>query len=551
MGKRNKSKHRAALKERARIPPPDEPVPAPGALPGPDDDGMPETEPPALPPAPRWMRAVLWCALALAMLIGLTLHLLHLTTRTPQHDEIVHLQFLWMTSEGTFPREGFLCPYPPTAYYLLGPLLHLVPQKPVLFVFIRACSLLPLAAMLGAICLMARRLDRPPALAAAYLLALIGAGQFMSLWEVRFDVMAWGLCIPALYLLLWPRNRWWIFWASALAFFSLTLSPKHAYFTACLALAFAAVRLLENRRGFPRDVVAALGGALLPVLLMTLIHPAFLVDVVDLTLMNFKAQAISNYPDKLIGSLLRLFVHDPALMSVVWLAPFLFVLGARRQPRRVVILFGGALAGGIATIALLPCGYDQYYTLVWALFAVFVPWAIPERGEVRLSLAVSVALAGLAVFYAVREFTTPQDRKMGRYLAYQEEVARLCPEGETAAVATDYAPWFRRFPGYVIIDNEPSYANFVRPARKRLFTGDYYEQQLAAHPPALFSPVGISPAYNAGAARFYERHGTNYESYALASDAIPGLRLGKMYFLVRKDLTNRAVEARAEPFPAL
>lgn len=496
-----------------------------------------------------------WAALLVAIVAGLALHLLRLITRMPYHDEHVHLQFLWLTSQGILPRDGFLCPYPPTAYYLFGPLLDLLPQKPGLFVFLRLFfAIPPLVVFAAAIGAMARHLGRQSIFATGYLLAFIGAGYFTTIWQVSFDLTAWALGFAAFFLLLRCANRWFIFWAATLATLSVLISPKHVYFIAAIAALFAIDRAIANRAAFARDVLAALGGAATPLLLMTLLRPAFFDDAYDLALLNYRTQQASTYPDTLYGTLIKFFVRDPVTMSVIWLGPLFFFLQARGRSRRTVLLYTGALAGGVATIVSLPCGYDQYLTLVWAIFTVFIPWMSPSRGSPRLAFAVALFLAATALFHGARELAAKPRNIMARTLRFQAELQRLCPPGEVAVAGPPCMPWFRQNSGYVFIDNVPSYGHFVRPSRRYYFSTDYYRRCLEEKPPAILSPIGAVGTqlkdYNLAVIDFVVRHEKDYTSVAIPCTFIPGNQYDKVFLLVRNDLVSNAVTAVREPFPA-
>lgn len=499
---------------------------------------------------PRWLQAVLWVALVAAIAAGLGLHILNLTRRAVNYDENVYLHFTWLTGQGILPRDGFLCPYPPTAFYLFAPLLNLVPQKPELFVALRAGTLPFLALYVGALCVMARFLRRHAGVTAAYAMVFIGSGLFTSLWELRFDLISWSLAMAGMALLLRNSGRLAIAGASALVCLSVMISPKHAFFAAGLAIAVAILRITAGWKSFAHDTLAALGGASIPVLVLTCIRPAFLLDCYDLTLMNYLTQLKSTYSTTLMESLWLLFARDPIALSPIWAGPVLFLLHGRDHDRKTVVLYAGALLGCVATVAGLPCGYDQYVTLAWALFAVFFPWMAPRRDRPWLPVAITAGLLVLVSVYAQRDLPLLRDDSpMSKYIKLQRELARLCPPGEVSVSRPFAQVWFRRTPGYVYIDNNPSYRSFVHPDKLQYFTSDYFYNLLAKEPPAYFcwftAADGQPQEYNQGCARFLSTQATNYVFMGIPCELHSLLEDKTLVVHVRKDLASNAVTAIA------
>jgi hypothetical protein len=485
------------------------------------------------------------------VLMALSLHLHHLISRAASFDEHFQLHFLWLTGNGILPRDDFLCPYPPAAYYLFGPLISLLPEEPRSFLLVRMLTLAPLLVVVGTLAAVARHLGRHTGITIALALALVASGTFPPLWEIRFDLLSRSICFVGVYLLLTRDDARHIAAAAGLAVLSLVISPKHVFFVTGLALAYLTHLALSDRRHLPRAVLAALLGALVPLAFLTLLRPAFFSDTLDLAVVNFRAQLTSTYPDNLIESLLGLFMSDPVATSPVWAGPVIFLLHCRSLPSKSVRLYLGMLAGALVTLLTLPCGYEQYTTLVWGLCTILLPVMSPRRDDPWLALAASVGLLALMHVYSARDAAPSGTPGMTDHLALQEELARLCPPGEVSAAAPFAHAWFRRNPGYVFIDNVPSYEQFVRPARRPLFSAAYYLKQLEAQPPAYFCGFttrdSVPAAYTQAITSFLERQQTNYVIATIPCPLHIVLKDGRLPLVVRKDLAGRMVNRRVEP----
>jgi hypothetical protein len=496
----------------------------------------------------RLLAIVVWAALLLVIATGLALHIIHLVRRAPNYDEAVYLHFTWLTAQGVVPRDGFLCPYPPTAFYLFAPLLKLIPQVPETLIALRGGTLLFLAAYITSICVMARSLGRHVGIAAAYAVLFVGSGRFPSLWEFRYDLVAWSMAFAAMAMLLRSDRRRVLAVASGLTALSVMISPKHAFFAGGFAIAVAALRMPSGWRAFGRDILAALGGAAAPVALLSLIRPAFLLDVFDLTLMNYLTQLQTEYKVSLFDSLGLLFAQDFLAFSPAWAGSVLFILQAREHGRKVALLFGGALAGCIATVWSLPCGYEQYVALTWAVFAVFIPWMTPRSDRTWLKLVVALGLLGLSAFY-IRENLPLMRQKspMAAHLRLQRELARLCPPGEVSVSRPFAQAWFRGTPGYVYVDNNPSYRNFVNEDKKRHFTTEYFYDVLVRKPPAYVcwftAADGQPPEYNEACRRFLADHADQYITMGIPCELHRMLDNQTLPVEVRRDIATNAVRA--------
>ncbi len=504
----------------------------------------------ALPPrrAAAWrerlmgmdLRPAVWMLLAAGLLLGLGLHVVHVFTSDPNFDEHLHLHFLWQTSVGILPRDHFLCPYPPTAYYLLAPLMRLLPAEPEIFLHLRVLTLLPFAAFVAAAAWLARRCQRPALPAALWVLTALTSGQLPAFWEIRFDVLAWALAWGALGLLLGPVRRPAMTLAAGLATLSVLLAPKHALAMGGVAMGFACHRLLQAPRRFPGDALAALAGALVPIGLLTLLRPTFLADAWDLSLMNIRSQAGSKYPIEFLEAVLNLMIGHPIIALPMWAGPVLFLLQARALPPQHRWLLGGLLAGSLATIATLPCGYTQYVSLAWALFVPFLPWLLPAGrpgfGTVAL---LSVLLLHLS-WYAGRDHVLLHgESTLTKQIRLQHVLARICPPGELDSATPFGHTWCRESPGYVFTDNKPSYRHSVRPERLPVFTEEYYLQRLRERPPAFDLPFtttdGQPEGYRQARRRFLDEQSNRYVLGWIPYDGHAALRDRRLHLYIRRD----------------
>jgi hypothetical protein len=506
----------------------------------------PEVPPPA---TDTRFRRLIVVALGWAMLAGLLLFVHHLTTQGVSPDEHHHLQFLWLTSQGILPQSGFLCPYPPTAYYAFAPSLRFLPQTPESFVLVRAAGLVPLAVWLGSLALIARHMGRHPALLTVGLVAMLATGTLPAFFELRFDLAAWGLAMLAFALLLRSERRGVLALASGLVLFSLMLSPKHIVLAAGIAVAVATVRLVWHRPGFWRDLVAALAGAAVPLLLFTLIRGRFVLDLIELTMLNVKTQLDSTYEVTLGRELPHLLLNHPFATLPIWAAPVLFLLNIRSLAVRDRILFGGLFVGALGNIAVLKCGYDQYLALVWALLAPFALWLTPAPRERALVLAQAVGLLAIVAYLGGREAQTWSENVLARQVRFQQELARLCPPGEIAHAASFTHPWFRRNVGYAHMDNRPnSYLVHVRPEQVPLFSKAYFLKRLEESRPALIGPFAIydhhPEAYTEATYEFLGARLGDYTLVHVPCDFIAVAPERGIPYYVRNDLAGRAVDAR-------
>lgn len=504
-----------------------------------------------VPPAgAEWkFRPLIAVALGCAMLAGLLLLVHHLSTQGVSPDEHHHLQFLWLTSEGVLPQEGFLCPYPPTAYYAFGPLLHLVPQTPESFLLLRAANLLPLALWLGSLAAVARGMGRHPGILVAGLLAMLATGCLHAMVELRFDLAGWSLTMLAFALLLRSGRRLVLAAAAGLVLLSLMLSPKHILLAAGLALAVVVVRLVWHRQGFLRDLAAALAGAAIPLLLFTLIRTRFVLDLIELTLLNVKTQMDSTYEVTLGRELPHLLLNHPFATLPIWAAPVLFLLNLRSLPTQDRILFLGVLVGALGNLAVLKCGYDQYLALSWALFAPFALWLTPPPRERVLVLAQSIGLLALLAYMSGREARNWSVNVLAQQIRFQQELARLCPPGEVAHAASFTHPWFRRNAGYAHMDNQPnSYMIHVRPEQVAYFSKEYFRKRLEDTRPALVGPFAIydhhPEAYTEATYDFLNSHIAGYTLVHVPCTFIAVAPERGIPYYVRNDLVGRAVDAR-------
>lgn len=497
---------------------------------------------------PHWRHVVRQVDLSLlvrllvlpCLILAIGLHVLHVFTGHPSFDEHFHLHFLWLTSQGILPRDQFLCPYPPTAYYLLAPLMRMLPESPVIFLALRWLTLLPAAAFVLALLVLARRCARPAALTGAWLFVGLASSQFPSFWEIRFDVLAWALALLALALLLREDRPLEVVGAAALASLSVLISPKHVLMLGGAAAAYGLYRLLAAPRQFPRTLGLAVVGALLPIALLTLLRPAFLDDAWDLTLLNIRMQADSTYPVELLEALLNLLIEYPLLTAQIWAGPVLFLLQAHALPRKLRWLFIGLLAGNVATLLTLPCGYTQYVSLLWALFAPFVPWMMPAAAARWTGLAVACALLLHLGWFTARDLALlKEETLLDQQVQLQAELARICPPGETDSAAPFGHTWCRASPGYVFIDNKPSYEKGVSPERRVLFSEDYFYQQLVARPPAFdipFTTTDSQPeAYQKARTRFLTERSKDYVLGWIHYRGHSALRDRRLYIFIRRD----------------
>ena len=502
----------------------------------------------AAAPAPsRWRAALVTdprlaglALVALALLFFTALHVLHVFTAEPNFDGHTHLQFLWLTSQGILPRDGFLCPYPPTGYYLFAPLLRVLPQTPAIFVWLRGLSILPALGFVAAGGWIAHRFGRPPALAAAWVLCAMASGQLAAFWEFRFDAPAWALAWTALALLLGPADRRAMAAAAGLATLSVLLAPKHALALGGVAAAFAIHRALADRGRFAGDVLAAACGALVPVAVMTLIRPAFLDDAWDLSLMNIRAQAGSTYPVEFITAVLNLIVGYPILSLPMWAAPVLFLLQLRSLPPQARWSLGGLLAGNLVTFATLPCGYTQYVSLAWALFVPFLAFVLPAGRIGWRAIGVAAVLLLHGSWFAGREqLALRSESLLSRQMRLQQELARICPPGDLDSAIAFGHTWCRANPAYVFIDNKPSYVASVRPERRVLFSEEYYLDCLRKHPPAFDMPFatqdGQPEAYRRARIRFLRENADRYVMGYLPYEGHAALRDGRLHLFIRRD----------------
>lgn len=488
--------------------------------------------------ADPWLAGV--ALVALALLFSAALHVLYVFTAEPNFDGHTHLQFLWLTSQGILPRDGFLCPYPPTGYYLFAPLLHVLPATPEIYVWLRGLSLLPTLGFVAAAAWIARRLGRSPTLTAAWVFCALASGQLPAFWEIRFDVLAWALAWAALGLLLGPPDRRSMATAAALATLSVLLAPKHAIALGGVAAAFGIHRALVGRRRFGGDVLAAACGALAPVAMMTLLRPGFLSDAWDLSLMNIRAQAGSTYPVEFITAVLNLMIRYPILSLPMWAAPVLFLLQLRALSPQARWSLGGLLAGNIVTFATLPCGYTQYVSLAWALFVPFFAFVLPAgRIGWRAIGLVAVLLLHDSWFAGREQLSMRGESLLHQQVRLQRELARICPPGDVDSAISFGHTWCRASPGYVFIDNQPSYVASVLPSRRALFTEEYYLDCLRKRPPAFDMPFvtqdGQPGAYRLARIRFLRENADRYVMGYLPYEGHAALRDGRLHVFIRRD----------------
>lgn len=474
------------------------------------------------------------------LLLAAVLHVLHVFSGPPSFDEHFHLHFLWLTSQGILPRDQFLCPYPPTAYYLLAPVMRWLPETPVVFLALRGLTLLPALGFVLALLALAQRCARPVALTGAWIFVGLASSQFPSFWEIRFDVLAWALAFCALALLLDEDRPIHSAGAAALACLSVLISPKHVLMLGGAAVAYGLHRLLAAPRQFPRELGLAVAGALVPIAALTLLRPAFVDDAWDLALLNIRMQAGSTYPVELLEALLNLMIEYPLLTAQIWAGPVLFLLQAPALPRKVRWVFTGLLIGNVATLLTLPCGYTQYVSLLWALFAPFVFWMMPTSAARWSGLALTCALLLHLGWFSARDLALlKQDNLLAQQFELQEELARICPPGDTDSAAPFGHTWCRASPGYVFIDNKPSYEKGVSPARRVLFSEDYFYRQLMARPPAFdlpFTTTDSQPdAYQRARTRFLTVRKDDYVFGWLPYSGHSALRDHRLYLFVRRD----------------
>lgn len=482
--------------------------------------------------------------LIIAALTGLLLHLLHLCSRDPNFDEHILLQYTWLVSQGAMPRVDFLCPYPTAGFLLFATLLRHLNQEPGLFLALRIFSLVPLALFVLLVGELARHQKRDRWLAMTLAIVFVASGQFPTLWEIRFDLGTWTLAIAALALLLRSPGTPVVALASAVAFFSVLVSPKHAFFLAGVAVGFAIDRWREGLKPFVHAVLAALVGAATTAIALTCFNPDILPDSLHLAILNFKTQKLSDYPVTLFESLFTQLLTHPIISSILWFAPVLFLSSLRTLPRRTALLNSGGLMGLLLTLASLPCGYPQYTSLIWVLAMVFSPWLTPSTERIHLRILLAGGLAVLSLFYMARELPAWSAKPLLTQLRLQDDLAVICPPGDTAVAAPFTHAWFRRNPGYVFIDNTTSYRHGVRKARQRYFTSEYFYEQLVKAKPAYvcgFNMADNAPKeYQDATIRFLIAQGTNYVAGSIPYVGHELLKDGRMPVFIRQDILHRA-----------
>lgn len=498
-------------------------------------------------PSINWWIALGRTALCVSIVLSLLLHFLHAISRPPDFDEHIHLHYLWMTAQGLLPDRDFLSPYPSAPFLVFAPLFSHLPERPMVFLVLRFMSLVPLAFCMGAVAFTALSLKRDPWLALGLVMLFNCSGEIPAGMEVRFDIVAWSAALGAFALLIAAPGRLGAGLAAALAVFSLFISPKHLVFLGGFALGYGVDLLLRDRRELARQAVAALVGAGLVLAWLTYLHPSTIPDSIRLSLMNYRSQQGAVFPESLLVSLLFLGLRDPVVTSVLWVAPVLFLRYAVHYPMRIRLLYGGALAGGLVTILMMPCGWSQYMSLALVLFWLFIPWMTPPLHRRWLSLVLSFALAAGSLVYAVRDVPAWSAQRLMEQIRIQNELARLCPPGEYDQAAPISHAWFRLTPGYVFIDDSPSFRALLPPGRAHYFTVDYMYRRLVETRPATLSSMGLSsapPEYLTATVKYLEQYGTNYVLMEMPCLHHPGLDTGKLLFYCRKDRVPHALIAQ-------
>lgn len=503
--------------------------------------GIPE---PDLTASINWWNALGRTALCVSIVLSLLLHFLHAISRPPDFDEHIHLHYLWMTAQGLLPDRDFLSPYPSAPFLVFAPLFSHLPERPMVFLVLRFLSLVPLALCMGAVAFTALNLKRDPWLALGLVMLFNGSGEIPAGMEVRFDIVAWSAALGAFALLIAAPGRLGAGLAAALAVFSLFVSPKHLVFLGGFSLGYGVDLMLRDRRALARQAVAALVGAGFVLAWLTYLQPSTIPDSIRLSLMNLRSQQGAVFPESLLVSLLFLGLRDPVVTSVLWVAPVLFLRYAAHYPLRIRFLYGGALVGGLVTILMMPCGWSQYISLALVLFWLFIPWMTPSLHSRWLSHALSFALAAGSLFYAVRDVPSWSAQRLMEQIRMQNELARLCPPGEYDLAAPISHTWFRLTPGYVFIDEKPSFRAFLPPGREHYFTTDYLYQRLVETKPAILSISGMSsapPEYLTATVKYLEDYGTNYVVMEMPCLFQPGFDTGKLLFYCRRDRVSKAL----------
>lgn len=493
-------------------------------------------------------------ALGVAAITGLILHLLHTCGREPNFDEHVILQFTWMIAQGMAPRVDFLCPYPTSGFLLFAAVLKHLPQTPSLFIGLRIFSLVLMALFLAALAWIARTAGRDRWATVVLGLVLASSGEFPTLWEIRFDLGAWALALCALALLLGAVRTWPVFLAALLATFSVMVSPKHAFVVLGMALGFGLSRLQSGFAPALRAVVVAGFGALATLLALTLFQTSIIPDSWHLALMNFRTQQSSEYPVTLFESLFGLIIRDPVASLPIWLGPAFLALAWRSASPRTILTLGGVILGIGLSLRALPCGYPQYVSLIWAMSGAFLPWLVPKAGNWIGRPLFATALAGIALFYAVRELPHWDAKPLMTQIRLQEDLSVICPPGETAVAAPFTHPWFRATPGYVFIDNDTSYRHAVRKERQHFFTADYYFERLEKTRPAYvcgFNLADNTPReYQNATIRYLVKHQTNYTAGSIPYAGHINLPDGHLPLYIRNDIVAKMPGSESPPHRA-
>jgi hypothetical protein len=468
--------------------------------------------------APRWLNAGAGLAA-----VGLGLLLLTGTLLRPiNFDERIHVNFLWLITQGLRPHVDFWCSYPAAGYALFRPVLDSIPQNAADLIVLRLCAALLVAASFAVACAWSAKLSGCWWLPLLPAVLLVSADQTYTgglarvLVEFRTDSLALLLAFVALALLFCDARGGKRALAAACAVISLAVMPKYLYVLAAVYVIELIGQLRDRRFRWGNiffSLIGALAGLLATWLLLFYANTnfgdtwrwAFLLQK------NWQAHAILAGPPltSFTPNLLWPFLLDDYAMTACLAAGLgAFLIYAHRQNWRGQPIWVGCglLAGVLVTVWQTRLHFDQYLAPILLPLVFFFPFVGPllpagrrqiwAQGALLAVLALALFASLLGVAQKLSRTTLFDD------LALENHLHATIPQEQRTLGAF---PLLFRFPlTFLTYDEQwgepPGYESVIPSDSPvaREFTAAPLAEALRAHPPALIQithnlPVSWKP----------------------------------------------------------
>ncbi|MCX7847626.1 MAG: hypothetical protein N2595_06335 [bacterium] len=449
----------------------------------------------------------------------------HLVTHHPFYDECIHIRHLWRLSIGDRAHHDFWCSYPISAYVLTLPFFRLLPEAAISVLALRALMFVPLAALAALFAWHARRVGSP-AVWGVVPFAMLASTPGVARFLVEYSTDHWAALAAgaALMLMLTASQPHAVGAAAYLSILSLFFAPKYFWYLIPGGLAMFATACVTTRAAL-RVLAWAVGGVLLALLTVIILHAAVRVSLWDELLWVFVVQA--RYNVSRMMPRLAFFVLQ-FLLAHWWIAILLGagLVGAWRSRSHATWRQwgpqGAILAGTVVSLLALRQGGAQYFAPVLLTLLLFVPYAGRCFGSRQTQVLLTLLMAMLAcavccwnLARATRDFVrTPLNTREdpaphlvvsmtmpGVHRLYaMQKLLDMIPRDERVVAVWYMHPLFRRDLTFVTQDDRPSLVPLMPPHHpiRCQFDPTTFYSALTAAPPAYISPVWLGQNYPPG-----------------------------------------------------